>query len=196
MKTVSTFLLMLVAAVGLSAGNVTVEGAVMHPGTVIAKEGLNVREAIRLAGGLRHNADPRVRLVSKDGTTKVVNLERVGPTPIVHPNTTIIVDKYDPSKYIAVRGAVQQPGSFEFRPGMSLKDAVDAAKPFADAHQDSVTITTSTGKSKEVKITDLHTVMLNPGDRVEIAYNNRSSFTDRELVTILAIVVLVLIIAR
>ena len=197
MKSICILLSLLLAAAAFPAGSLSVKGAVKTPGAISATDGLRLRDAIKQAGGLLPDADAkRVMLTRADGTTTIVDLNKLGPTPLVTAGSKISVEKFDAARYVTVKGAVQAPGAMAYRPGMSAKDAIAAATMFGEAKADSVKISRSTGKVQEVKMADLQAVALQPGDTVEVSYNNRAVFTDNELLTILLIVVIIVLIAR
>jgi protein involved in polysaccharide export with SLBB domain len=199
MKVTVVFLSVMLAIAGLPLGFVNVEGAVTKPGAVAHRDGLRLRQAIDVAGGLAKDADGKaVELIRANGEKMVVDVTKLGPTPVLGEGDRIVIPKFDKSRYVTVGGAVETPGAINYQSGLKLGDAVKNAKPYKDANLDSITISrTENGKTKSFKVNlkDINAVVLQPGDAVNVAYPGQG-FSNNELLTILLIVVIVVLIAK
>lgn len=114
---------------------VTVTGAVVKPGLVDPEDGLRVRKAIELAGGALSDADlSRVVVARKDLTREVVNV--AGDSGSLDPKRNVLLRPGDavevPLPYevgsVTIRGeGIQNPGSYELKPGWGVDDLITAA---------------------------------------------------------------------
>jgi protein involved in polysaccharide export with SLBB domain len=181
---------------------VAISGAVKKPGTAVVTRMQSLHEAVDQLGGFRPEADRRsIRIVSKTGAERVVDLTKGGILPAVYPGDRVVVPAADPAKTILVQGDVGFSGAFDFRPGMSVKDAVALAQPSPMGNLESVRILRPDGKgSYEVHTANLLAMnagaeALRPGDRV---YVPRSGFqaSDRQLLTIVVIGLILVVIFK
>lgn len=183
----------------LSAGFLKVEGAVVQPGALEVAQTTRLRDAVRLAGGATDQANlKKVRVIRANGVESVHDLTKLGPTPLVEPGDSIFVEPIDKTKQIVVKGAVRSPGAIDHKPGMTVQDALKEAEPFEGLRVDSVSVVKEVNgvtSAEEVSMKDIHAVALQPGETVIVAYQ-RSSFSDREIITILAIAILILILVK
>jgi protein involved in polysaccharide export with SLBB domain len=183
----------------VSAGFLKVEGAVAQPGALEAAQSMRLRDAVKLAGGATDQANlKRVRVIRANGIESVHDLTKLGPTPVVEPGDSIVVEAIDMKSQIVVRGAVRSPGAIDYKPGMTVQDALKEAEPYEGLRVDSVSVVKEINgitSTEEVSMKDIHAVALQPGESVVVAYQ-RSSFSDREIITILAIAILILILVR
>ncbi|HET6643984.1 MAG TPA: SLBB domain-containing protein [Fimbriimonadales bacterium] len=182
---------------------VTVKGAVNTPGDVPFREGMRVRDAVALAGGVSKQGDEMLVTVRSRDADRVVDLSRLGPTPLVEADSVIDVPVRDPAKYVSVHGAVSKPGYLQYKDGMTIKQALAEAKPFSTEKPNVIKITRTDKNGKKVTtVVDLEKlqasaepVALSPGDYVEVAYP-QEGFSNRELMILILIGILILIIAR
>ncbi len=183
----------------IPAAVLNVGGAVAQPGAIEVAERTRLRDAISLAGGATNDANlKRVRIVRANGLESVHDLTKLGPSPLVEPGDSIFVEPIDQTKHIVVRGAVQSPGAIDHRQGMTAGDALKEAVVFENLQTESITIERMIdGKltSEVIPMKEIHAEALRPGDTVVVAYQ-RSSFSDRDLITILAIAILILILVK
>jgi len=115
---------------------VFVTGDVYTPGTVGLTPGMKLSDVLRLAGGPKSDAylgevlvsrlQPdstriQLRAMLRDTTGAVVNDFTVHEDDEVH---VFSVTEFRPSRYVAINGAVQHPGQFAYRKGMTLRDLV------------------------------------------------------------------------
>lgn len=115
---------------------VFVTGDVNTPGTVGLTPGMKLSDVLRLAGGLKSDAylgevlvsrlqpdstRTQLRAMLRDTTGAVVNDFPVHEDDEVH---VFSVTEFRPARYVAINGAVQHPGQFAYREGMTLRDLV------------------------------------------------------------------------
>jgi protein involved in polysaccharide export with SLBB domain len=130
---------------------VTVAGAVGQPGEVKWRNGLRLAEAIRQAKPSVVADLSRVRITHPDGSIEVVNfLSYVEGTnqanPLLQPGDSIFIPVQMAAQDVTVLGAVVKPGVVPFKPGMTIRQAIDAAGgPRADADTRKVSIRFAAG---------------------------------------------------
>jgi protein involved in polysaccharide export with SLBB domain len=130
---------------------VTVAGAVGQPGEVKWRNGLRLAEAIRQAKPSVVADLSRVRITHPDGSIEVVNfLNYVEGTnqanPLLQPGDSIFIPVQMAAQDVTVLGAVVKPGVVPFKPGMTIRQAIDAAGgPRADADTRKVSIRFAAG---------------------------------------------------
>ncbi len=109
------------------APSVLVLGAVRNPGVVSFRQGMTVRSAIQLVGGLASNANSvAVKLERRRAVVDTVNLELGYDAPLL-PGDVVRVDTVGPARWVHVVGGVVREGSYPFRPGMTASQAVAGA---------------------------------------------------------------------
>src|SRR5688572_1791573 len=184
------------AAASAMAATVDVKGAVVKPGSVALEPGTRLRQAIELAGGLAPNADPMaISIVRVDGQTTTVDVSKLGPTPTLRAGDVVQVPEFDPKKYVMVAGAVAKPGALPYHDGITVGDVLTTAQPFDEIDIDKVRIVDENGvKPLPDGITQeqLYTMVLGPGEAVKVNYPGQS-FSNRELLIVVAIIVLILL---
>ncbi|MGI8924512.1 MAG: SLBB domain-containing protein [Fimbriimonadales bacterium] len=205
MKTMTILAGLALSVAAIANTSVSVEGAVNKPGEIRYTDGLRVREALKLAGGLTAHADQtKIELTNPDGGKRCVDLTKLGPPPLVSPGAKVSVPKLDPANYVTVKGAVAKPGVISYRDGITLTDALAQSKPYTEARTDNLKITRTDedGKTKTI-IVDLGKIQasaspmeLRPGDFLEVAYPGQSSISNKDLLVLIAIGVLILIVLR
>jgi protein involved in polysaccharide export with SLBB domain len=183
-------------AVSAMAVTIDVKGAVAKPGAIEWKQGMKVRHAIDAAGGFTDNADPMaVSIVEADGRKVTVDLSKVGPSASVPAGARIEVPTFDPNRYVMIAGAVAKPGAVPYREGITVGDALNSAQPFDVLTSDTVRIVGKDGVRglpKGVSQADLYAMTLAPGEAVKVNYPGQS-FSNRELLIAIAIIVLILL---
>ena len=105
---------------------VSVLGSVATPRSLAPDVGLTLGSALRAAGGLTPHADPNGIVVVHGGEEIPVALPadaayRLGPGDVVR--VGLIADR----RYVSVRGLVARPGSVEYAPRMTARQAIEAA---------------------------------------------------------------------
>jgi polysaccharide biosynthesis/export protein len=127
---------------------VTVVGAVGKPGPIDLQDGLRLRKAIELAGGVTADADKaKIRLTHADASSRVVDLDALASTQDATKDPTLLdgdsIDVPQISKlHVTVTGAVAKPGAVEFEQGARVQKAIDlagGALPTGDAAAVTVT---------------------------------------------------------
>lgn len=197
-----------IAGLALAIGNanltpIQIEGAVHHPGPILVERSQGLRAAIQHTGGFNKDADLRsIHVARKDGTRQTYNLYAYGPSPSLKAGDVVYVPSIDPGKVIFTEGPVLNRGPIDFAPGMTLADALSKMQPAMKGQMDRVTVTRGAGEEAQTqtfKAKDLvalaPTIHLMPGDRVAVPYAAQVR-SDRELITILLIAVVVLAIAK
>lgn len=180
-------------------GVVRVKGAVKCPGEFNHNAGMRLKDAISLAGGLLKDSDANHVEIVVDGKTECADLTKLGPSPLLEANAEVIVEKFDPAKYVSVKGAVSKMGNVRFHEGMTLSDVMGEASPFKGACLDAVVIRRDAPEGQQnIKVdlskVDAATIALNAKDTVEVPYSRPWAASDRELITIVVIGLLVLVI--
>jgi polysaccharide biosynthesis/export protein len=115
---------------------VAVRGDVWTPGTVGIAPGMKISDVLRLAGGVKPDAylgeisitrlrsdSTRVQLRAalRDTTGVVINDFPVQEDDEIHVFSTT---DFRPRRYVAISGAVQRGGQFQYREGMTVRDLV------------------------------------------------------------------------
>ncbi|MFN8138501.1 MAG: SLBB domain-containing protein [Fimbriimonadales bacterium] len=192
--------LLLACQVFATNRGVNVTGEVRNPGVVSFREGLRLKEVISLAGGLKDGSDPYSVTIRSENETRTIDLTQLGPSPLVQPGATVTINRFDPRNYITVKGAMSKVGNVRYRDGMTLKDALTVGSPYTDACLDSVFITSSyengnvTKKKVDLTKVEASAVALNASDVVEVPFARGWAASDRELLTVIVIGLLVLVI--
>ncbi|RMG26161.1 MAG: hypothetical protein D6724_02460 [Armatimonadetes bacterium] len=111
---------------------VTITGAVGQPGEVRWRNGLRLADAIRQAKPSVVADLARVRITHSDGTVEVVNfLNHVEGTnqanPVLQPGDSIFIPVQMAAQDVTVLGAVVNPGVVPHKPGMTIRQAIEAA---------------------------------------------------------------------
>jgi len=92
-------------------------GAVNSPGGYAYQPGMTVRTLVTLAGGMLDSAaDSGIRILSSDGQSRMVSIE----SPVL-PGDTIEIPQLE---NIYITGAVNKPGSYSFKKGLTIKQAI------------------------------------------------------------------------
>ncbi|MEO7453330.1 MAG: SLBB domain-containing protein [Fimbriimonadales bacterium] len=184
------------AAASAMAVTVDFKGAVVKPGSITLETNTCLRQAIDAAGGLSGNADPMaISIVRADGVATQVDLTKLGPTPMLKAGDVVTVPEFDSSKYVMVAGAVSNPGALPYHDGITVGEVLKSARPFDDIDIDKVRIVDKNGvKALPEGITEeaLYTMVLAPGEAVKVNYPGQS-FSNRELIIVIAVVVLILL---
>jgi protein involved in polysaccharide export with SLBB domain len=115
---------------------VTVRGSVWAPGAQGFRSGMQLSEALRLAGGVRPDAYLGQVLVTRlrpDSTREQLRATLRDTTGAVLRDLELREDddiqvfalsEFRPVRYVAVSGAVRKPGQYPFREGMTMRDVV------------------------------------------------------------------------
>ena len=185
-------------------GAVSVKGAVNSPGQVAVTGPTSLGATLKQLGGARTDADlKRIVVTSADGSKRTVDLTHLGVIPSVKPGDVVNVPVANPSNYISVRGYVANSCTLDFKPGMTLKDALCASAPLQTAGLKKVEVIrqSANGQSEKhafelaaVISPTAESVALKPGDKVVVPRSFTAS--DRELITILVIGLLIIVLVR
>jgi protein involved in polysaccharide export with SLBB domain len=186
------------------AGSVNVSGAVKKPGALVVSKSQSVSSAIREMGGFALNADKRhIRITIASGEVKNIDLTQLGTIPAVQPGDKIEVGAIDPKTSVIVQGGVSKAGAFDFKPGMTVLDAVSQAEPSKHASMKNVKVLRK-GDDGNLEMIDANLLAmssgsmppmaLRAGDTVAVPFGQ--SMSDHELIIIVVIVLLVVLLVR
>lgn len=178
-----------------AGGAVSISGAVNMPGSFTVTESQTIQIAVREWGGFSAEADKRfVRITSEQGDSRTVDLTKMGRIHMVGPGDSIYVPKIDRTKNVVVRGGVAREGAYEVTSGMTVSDVLQSAGVFPSANLDAVRVVrTGTDGSVQILKENLLAMKLNPGDSVLAPHMGQRASSDRDLLTI-ALVGLILIV--
>jgi protein involved in polysaccharide export with SLBB domain len=124
---------------------VTIQGSVWQPGTYELEYGMRLWDLINMAGGLRpqtFGGRAQILRLNSDSSRQMLgaalteaNNPPQADNPILHESDEVTVfarTEFRPTRYVAVFGAVQMPGVFQFADSMTLRDAVLLAGGLTD----------------------------------------------------------------
>lgn len=176
---------------------VLIEGAVQQPQALALQEPTSLREAVRAAGGFAPSADLRnVRIQSPSGAVRTCNLFALGTVPAVQPGDVVSVPRLDPKTVVFVDGRVNNRAPIDYRPGLTLADVLASAEPAA-GEMERVVVTRTDGQRTAIPAAQLPKLapitMLKPGDRVAVPHAAAYATSDRELLTILVIALVLIV---
>ncbi len=101
-----------------------VVGGVARPGTVEIGIGLTVRQALAAVGGTTNHGDlARVRLLRANEPPLIVDLNTQADVPLKR-GDTLQVPLIADQGYVTISGNVKKEGMLQFRPGMTLLEAL------------------------------------------------------------------------
>jgi protein involved in polysaccharide export with SLBB domain len=193
---------LLMAYTASSAGAVNVSGAVKKPGAIAISKTQTLQSAIVESGGFALNADKRhIKVTTSDGTVKNVDLTKLGTLHMVKPGDAIEVEAIDPTKSVVVQGGVSRAGAFDFKPGMTVVDVLKEAElsKQAAAHNvkvlrraDDGTVQVTTVDLLAMNAGKAPAMALRAGDTVAVPFAG-ATMSDRELLTIVLIGLLILV---
>lgn len=106
---------------------INVVGGVQKPGVVTYRSGMLLRDAIELAGGITNHGDSRAVKITRNGKGFATIDLASDVNPELLRGDTVQVPLTTSQKYVSVAGFVKSPGLVEFRPGMTLEEAIKAA---------------------------------------------------------------------
>lgn len=159
------------------ASEIAVLGEVRQPGPVDYFAGITVRQAIGFANGLTGNAvSTAVEVVRDDKVIDTLNLD-LGYDRELQRGDIVRVRKKASEQFVFVVGAVKRPGSFDFRPGMRLLEALDLAEgPDASADLNQVFLVRRVDGNRKRMKQNLDRIskrldpnpILAPGDTIEV----------------------------
>ena len=186
-----------------SGGSLSVSGAVKKPGTFVISSPQSLTSAIQEFGGFNRDADKRrIRVISADGTVRTVDLTQMGTIPAVAPGETVEVPAIDLTKSVIVQGGVARGGAYDFRPGLTVVDVMKEAGTSKQAAIDSVRVVRpgANGTYEVLKADYLAMssgtsvpMALRAGDTVVVPYAKGYTTSDRELLTIVVIGLLIIL---
>lgn len=114
--------------------NVYISGEVKTPGGYPYEEGLTVRKAISLAGGLTERAEKRGIKVTR-ATEGHVDTVSVDLSALVFPDDAIVVA---PAEKFYVTGEVMHPGGYVYEEGTTVQKAISMAGGFTEKAEQSM----------------------------------------------------------
>jgi len=145
---------------------VYIQGEVVKPGSYPFRERFTLAEVIAMAGGIKSgSADYLKSFIMREGKKLDVDFYRlfregdISQNVVLKPNDTIFIpDNF--SSRLTVLGFVVNPGSINYRKGMTVLDAILSAKGFSKrADLESTTVIRKTnGKEERIEV-DMEAVM-------------------------------------
>ncbi len=217
MKTITTTLCLIVAVCSVYASSinaetssnnsllVSIEGAVINPIALEIDKPIGLRALLEKAGGLHKNADPKkIEIHRQNGEIEIVDATKLGPITRVHPRDLVVVKILDESQYVSVSGAVVFPGLVEYNDNLTLAKVLKESEIAKNSDLQKVKVVRNTDEGEKLFIVNLtgenaesNLVMaLNAGDRVEVPYKSMRAASDRELITIIVIGLLILLLVK
>ncbi|KAA0228212.1 MAG: hypothetical protein AKCLJLPJ_01073 [Fimbriimonadales bacterium] len=187
----------------VSSTKVVVSGAVNEPKALSLDKPIPLREAIHAAGGLRPDADAmRIAVQFREGHQSVYNATLPGPLCLIRPGDRVDVPVRDEGKYVHVSGAVGSPGYVEFAGGLNVREALSrAGGMITDASV--VKVTRNAGDAgPEIYVLNLDDdsdggdFLVQPADRIEVPHARSMAASDRELLTIIVVGLLILLLVK
>ena len=161
----------------LRPDQVIVLGGVERPGAIDLSPGMTVRMAIQAAGGFSALALPAAVKLDRNGEARrTLDLSTPGPDVELRGGDRVFVEVKSSREYVQVVGAVVKGGFIEFRHGMTVSQAIEAAGGLRpDAKPTAVRIVRSR-TNRSIEVIDLTKVAngtavdvtLNAGNRVEV----------------------------
>lgn len=161
---------------------VSVLGDVRSPGLVVATPTTRVSEVINLAGGTNTTANRRKITLTRDGMITEIDLlpfyawGDLRSNPCLEGGDVVQIGVQDPSNVVAIYGAVNRGGEFDFHSGDSVRTMIRAAfGTTADAIRDSIRLVSVTPNGDTLfrsllRLRDDGVVVgdrpLKPGDRI------------------------------
>jgi len=123
-----------------------IEGEVKQPGVYAHTPGLTIRRAISLAGGFTEFASRQeFKIVADKASGDKEIVKRVSSQ--IKPGDSIIVEK----SIFYIDGEVNSAGSYPYRPGLTLREAVSLAGGLTErASESNITIVSKDGKQRAV----------------------------------------------
>ncbi len=110
------------------SNDVLILGGVARPGSKPFESGLTLASLIQLAGGVTgHGERNRIRLERKGREPRVLDLDSMDSDTKLDRGDVVVVPAMENGGFITINGSVARPGLVEYRPGMTLKEAVRAA---------------------------------------------------------------------
>jgi polysaccharide biosynthesis/export protein len=109
---------------------ITVDGEVSRPGTVVYKDDMTVSDALTIAGPVLDDADLGDSTLTHDGVAQPLDLEAMlhhqdmSANVTLSPGDRILVPQIQRTY---VYGDVNRPGSYSYKPGDRILDALNAA---------------------------------------------------------------------
>lgn len=183
----------------LISPSIDLGGAVKNPGPVVLKEPTALSKVLRDRGGLLPEGDAKKILVrSRSGSERVVDMSGFGQLVTLVDGDSVSVPKRNDKDYVFVSGGVTNGGAIPYRDGLDLKTLLAEARATPNAGVNHVKVSRSTDTGVEKTIVNLDAganpplIALMPGDKVEVPYS-RVVASDRELLTIVVIGLLILI---
>jgi len=122
---------------------VTIRGAVFRPGDFELKQGMQVKDLIAVAGGVRPDAFKERGLISRLKSDQTASSVSFNITNILAGNEQVALQKEDivtissifelkDVQTVEVQGSVRSPGKIQFRDSITVKDALILSGGFAE----------------------------------------------------------------
>ncbi|MEI8349352.1 MAG: SLBB domain-containing protein [Candidatus Omnitrophota bacterium] len=148
-------------------GKVSVLGEVNRPGNYYLTKDAALLDVVALAGGAKEDADVTKikveRQEQKGINAYIINLDQQGKSFLLKNNDTVFVTAY---KQFSVLGQVKKPGSYDFKRGITVTDAIARAGGFTEtANQNAVRVIREEIKGKRQTFNVPVGYLLKSGDK-------------------------------
>lgn len=140
-----------------------VNGEVRNPGGFAYSQGLTLRKALSLAGGLNENADPDKIFVVREHDSKRQK-QHIDMEASINPGDIVSVEK----SYFYIYGEVKSPGKYPLTDGLTFRMAISLAGGFSErASTDTVQVRHEGDKGGDKRESELD-VKVQSGDIVTV----------------------------
>jgi protein involved in polysaccharide export with SLBB domain len=143
---------------------VFVNGEAKNPGGYAFVPGLTVNKVISLAGGFTEMADDEKFFIIRNGNKNSMPLCANLKT-YVRPGDTILIKPYQ--KFF-VDGEVKNPGSYAFKPGLTVKKAISLAGGFTDKAAAEDIVLVHEGQESAMSSSVTLDMKVRPGDIITV----------------------------
>jgi protein involved in polysaccharide export with SLBB domain len=176
---------------------VTVDGAVMRPGDFELKSGMNLKELLALAGGVREDAYLDRAIISRVNEDLTSTTLSFAVKEVLSGKTDLVLKKEDVVKIssifdlkdqeiLTIEGEVRNPGSFAYSKKITLRDLILKAGNFTDAANPKMVEISRRIKNTDVTQSDFQQTQI---IKVDIENGLTSSNAETELLPFDAVVV-------
>ncbi|MFI5385682.1 MAG: polysaccharide biosynthesis/export family protein [Fimbriimonadales bacterium] len=110
------------------SSDVIILGGVVRPGSKPYNRDLTLRGLVELAGGITgHGQSGKIRLERKGQPARTIDIDSSDGALKLERGDVVVVPLVENGRFVTVAGFINHPGLIEFREGMTLSQAVQAA---------------------------------------------------------------------
>lgn len=177
---------------------VSLSGAVSKPGEIEVTKPTRLKALIKEHGGLRADADPKkIEIRSADGTVRKIDFTRFDQNDVLKAGDAVVVPVLNEKDYVFVSGGVANKGAIDYKPGMDIVSVLNRAGLPNEKVKKQVVLVRD-GKAQQVDVTKIEAglqanIALMPADKVMVPSARAYQMSDRDLLTIVVIGLLVLV---